>query len=509
VTVDGRYEVVFEADVQNGVFVATIGDPANQRENPGFITVAQRNGNTKAIFVETNDASGNHADRGFHLIVMPGAAAPTASNGVTTVNVVVFSHSEVGLTDQEADQILSEMGTVLQTKDSSNDVAVPVGFRRKGSVQPMPPGIPAAIQTTDQQNQAFAVPGIKVVRDLEICGDLPGGPDVTIIGCSPQQSPVVNEIVEFNPDVRQQGVLWVHEYGHNAGLSHRSDDPNAVMLKFVTAEHRVVNAAEALAYQSGPAAALGGVMIAAAPHGDNELQPALQDDPSRPKDVRVFVRRHYAEGVPMDVASTYTAQDADVLLGMLANPGADAEFLPEIVTTLCYIGNEKAIDPLIAFVNAPPASLWAFRAQKAALLQLGTLVNQVRARNAAPAETERALNLLSTVASAPDRARALATPRLQAARAEAAGAAQAGRRAVTPPTQDQLAAELAISATLGMAYSGHPRVQAALGELGAASSAAFEPVKRMVPNAAKVYEEVRSSKSIKEYRMRSQHSRSR
>lgn len=68
-TPTGEYQVDFGRKVSNCAYVATIGDPGTGVAPSGEITVATRSGNPDAVFVETNDSSGNRSDRPFHLQV--------------------------------------------------------------------------------------------------------------------------------------------------------------------------------------------------------------------------------------------------------------------------------------------------------------------------------------------------------------------------------------------------------------------------------------------------------
>ena len=123
-----------------------------------------------------------------------------------------------------------------------------------------------------------------------------------------------------------------------------------------------------------------------------------------------------------------------MLLEMLSKPMENNEFLSEIVTTLCFIGSEKAVEPLIKFVNSPLKSEAAFNAKNAALIHLGDLINRTKSK--------AALDFLTGVASDPAGARALAKSRLEAA-VEAAK-----RKDVTAPTAAELTGFAAIVASL-------------------------------------------------------------
>jgi hypothetical protein len=66
----GEYEVDFGRKVSNCAYVATIGKPGDEGvAASGEITVATRTGNSSAVYVNTNDSSGDNSDRSFHLQV--------------------------------------------------------------------------------------------------------------------------------------------------------------------------------------------------------------------------------------------------------------------------------------------------------------------------------------------------------------------------------------------------------------------------------------------------------
>jgi hypothetical protein len=95
-------------------------------------------------------------------------------------------------------------------------------------------------------------------------------------------------------------------------------------------------------------------------------------------DVRAFVRQTFVHGVPYEQASRFTAPDATILLGMLGDDRERA-FWPNIAVTLSIIGDERAVDPLIAFVSREVSgtlSASEYAAKTGALMSLGYLVNR-------------------------------------------------------------------------------------------------------------------------------------
>jgi len=359
-----------------------------------------------------------------YLIVNP------AVTGGRTVSVTVHRHSSVALSEAEADRILGDMGTILQVDDTGPDVATPVQFVRNGAVRILPATVPATIATAADLNALLtAGSGVKIVGAIRWCG----GPGDSIIGCAPVGSASVN-VAAVRFTANQEGLIWVHEYGHNCGLPHRTDDPRAVMYPSVGADHNVVNAAESAAYLAGPVAVTGEVLAAS---GCNCDIGAIQT----PVDVRDFVQQHWIEGVPFELASRYGEADALKLLEWLVKePEQHEEFLAQIVATLGYIGAEVAAQPLIDFVRSPRTGRIVFNARNIALIRLGDLVNR--------SGSQAALDFLKGVASDTRLARTLAAP--QAMHVQA-GAGQAGLIAVSAET---LAAELAVSATFGLALAG-------------------------------------------------------
>ncbi|MFC5513106.1 hypothetical protein ACFPOU_18555 [Massilia jejuensis] len=464
-----------EVDPRSQVFVA-VGEGAAGGPDAGKLvgaarctvhSVAPRAGGVDIwVNIEWDSAISLYAD---YLVMNPA--------GVTgrKVQVTVQRHDTVPLSDADADRILGDMGATLQSADSASDIATRVQFVRNGPVQVLPPTVPRTIQTeADLVALLDAGSGIKLVQAIRWCG----GPGGSIIGCAPLGSPSVNvAAVRFTPD--QEGILWVHEYGHNAGLGHRTDDRRAIMYPSIASDHNVVNAAESERFLAGPAAVSGAVP-------PSSCSPGVAVPP--PQDVRAFVSQHWIQGVPYQAASHYTEEDAKQLLAWLVDePEQHEEFLPEIVTTLCFIGSEVAVAPLIEFMHTVRASQARFNAKNAVLIHLGDLVNK--------SGSQAALAFLVKVATDMETARTLAVPRAAIAAAEAAVAG------VAAPTTEALAAELAVSATFGLALAGRPDAEQTILQLQGGASA-FSAVNAAAAEAAKLSQTVRAMGQEAYYRMR-------
>jgi hypothetical protein len=71
-TSEGRYQVIFNGNVRNCAYYATIGDPsASAPPSHGEISVSSLGSNINGVAVRTqNGGNGNQLDRPFHLLVM-------------------------------------------------------------------------------------------------------------------------------------------------------------------------------------------------------------------------------------------------------------------------------------------------------------------------------------------------------------------------------------------------------------------------------------------------------
>ena len=102
-------------------------------------------------------------------------------------------------------------------------------------------------------------------------------------------------------------------------------------------------------------------------------------------DVRTFVHRIYIEGVPYEEAARFDpAASVPILLDMLADP-KEAEYWPNTVVTLGMLGDERAVDPLIQFLQqgaTAPLSHPQYIAKSSVVMALGYIINKSRSEKA-------------------------------------------------------------------------------------------------------------------------------
>lgn len=163
-------------------------------------------------------------------------------DGRVTHQLQISRHTPTAsLTNARADQILADMSTILQVNDGPGDVACNVAFTRSGNVTTFATGT-GTINSAADFNAVNGLPGnVKVVDFINWCGGISPG----TIGCAPV--PGTSFVVE-RFTLNQEGLLWVHEFGHNKGLPHR-DVANAVMRPFINVDNKRVNSSECDSYR--------------------------------------------------------------------------------------------------------------------------------------------------------------------------------------------------------------------------------------------------------------------
>lgn len=99
---------------------------------------------------------------------------------------------------------------------------------------------------------ALNPPGVKIVENIYWCGVLG-----QVSGCSPTpgRSMIVDRLCKQREDGTTicfpglEGALWLHEFGHNQGLPHRSPGERAVMEPNISSFNDRLNKCECLKYR--------------------------------------------------------------------------------------------------------------------------------------------------------------------------------------------------------------------------------------------------------------------
>lgn len=97
------------------------------------------------------------------------------------------------------------------------------------------------------------------------------------------------------------------------------------------------------------------------------------------QDIKSFVREIYMEGVPYEEATLFDPADTvPTLLDMLADPNEEQHW-PNVVITLGMLGDERAVEPLIQFLEEDAddqLSRAHYIAKTGVVMALGYLINK-------------------------------------------------------------------------------------------------------------------------------------
>jgi hypothetical protein len=144
--------------------------------------------------------------------------------GLTYANHVNVTNP---MTDASLDAVLAEATLRAGRGDDPNDVACCMSVSRAGSALEF--GTPTdGLDIIDDYSEMQSVmtdsiARVKVVRAINYCG----GSGTNIIGCArrPGNGMV---LVRMSSEARE-AVLWLHEYGHNTGLTHNTASSRYIM----------------------------------------------------------------------------------------------------------------------------------------------------------------------------------------------------------------------------------------------------------------------------------------
>ena len=186
------------------------------------------------------------------------------SLGLTFANHVDHTNP---ITDSRVDQILASVSQRVQTEDFAEDTACCLAFARAGTAQSFgSPNDGLDVLDTDTETRAAmddTSAHVKIVRAINACG---GTISTNIIGCG--WIGRAGFVVERRSDVGQEGALWAHENGHNAGINHNSNNTDWIMFGSLGSNNRALLAAECTQFHN---TSTGGQKTAVGPCCSGEL----------------------------------------------------------------------------------------------------------------------------------------------------------------------------------------------------------------------------------------------
>lgn len=309
-------------------------------------------------------------------------------------DISVARHSDIALSDAEAEAILAEFSAVVNTADTPDDVAcstdeigqyVPALYVIDGSV-----GIhngPSEINSQGDLTAVLNEPGYaKIVSAINWCGDF--GPN--IIGCAPIPG---DSFAVVRTASALEGILWAHEFGHTVGLAHRTDSL-AIMRATIGANNRNITASECELfldkvnedYYQPPGDAArpdsGGSQQALDSARGATVDGVLPHQGDTSRSVIEFVRKVYPHGTPMrELVNMDPGQSLPTLRAMLWSD-QDAPYWGNVVVALGLFGDASDAAAMITFITEQATLLTLQNKNpdsgnaRAGLMALGYLANR-------------------------------------------------------------------------------------------------------------------------------------
>ncbi|HET6373024.1 MAG TPA: FG-GAP repeat protein, partial [Candidatus Polarisedimenticolia bacterium] len=149
------------------------------------------------------------------------------------------------MTDARLDQVISDVNIRTGRADFLEDVECCVSISRSGTALTFGTSVDG-LDLIDNGTELSSVLNnpvarVKVVRAINWCG----GPVTNIIGCAGLPGNGMAVVRQTPPGT--EGILWMHEYGHNTGSGH-NPDPRYIMYANLLGGNNAVSQAECNLY---------------------------------------------------------------------------------------------------------------------------------------------------------------------------------------------------------------------------------------------------------------------
>lgn len=194
----------------------------------GFTYTPSKGISTDAFSLRVSDG-GSHDDI---------AISVTIEEPLYKHDLTVRRHTSASsLSNADADDILLDGYNILKYYNGSGDKGCNVRLARLGNVTTFTSGDGSISSASEWGALAD---GINFVNDIGWCGSL--APNILGCGTTPgKRIAVVNHSLS--------DIIWVHEFGHNQGLTHR-DESNVIMAPVMASGNKRVNLTECNAYKN-------------------------------------------------------------------------------------------------------------------------------------------------------------------------------------------------------------------------------------------------------------------
>ena len=271
--------------------------------------------------------------------------ARSTSEEMKTHALTVARHTDVAIDEQTVEKILASMSEVLQQDIGTDDLDCNVVFELAGNVETFGDGEgPSVILTQEEFDSIDDLPyDVKIVQSIEWCGcNKKSG--TTILGCAAASKTMVVSRGSSN-----EGILWAHEFGHVAGLSHRCDE-QAVLYSEIAANKTRVNATEKAAFRFGRA------LEGSSPSCgfDVCLWENLPDESQALLEQRLeeFVESEHVHGFAYRKAASFDERALPLLRRILKDDRRTLAW-SKAALTIGAIGDGQGLGDLIEFIDRP------------------------------------------------------------------------------------------------------------------------------------------------------------
>ncbi len=281
---------------------------------------------------------------------MQSCQIPIRNGGIYDLQMVRFPNTNIS--SSEANQLFGEATDFIKTSSSIEDVGCNITFNLVGNILDHTVG-DGSIDDASEETAAFRAPGqVKLVNRINYCGKV-----IPALGCAP----IPGRSFIFTRE-EDEITTFAHEFGHNRGLNHDSDI-NSLMYE--------LGGPQAINISESQCNTFKGVIANIV--GDGLL---VINKPAENVSIEEFVRRSYFEGVPFEKVQEYESNVVLKLLKMLKDP-SEKKHWSNIVVTLGMIGDIRAFDPMVDFIENNPVitSEQHYNARTNAILSLGYLLN--------------------------------------------------------------------------------------------------------------------------------------
>ncbi len=222
--------------------------------------------------LKKRDAAGSGASEGEPPVQASTAGTLDPASRVHNSALTYANHVDVTnpMTEARLDSILRLASLRVGRGDDPSDIACCITVARSGSAKTFgSAGDGLDVIDNDAEMRSAlsnAAARVKIVKAINYCG----APGTNIVGCA--WTPGNGMILVRLSGEGSEAVLWIHEYGHNTGLSHNSTSSRYIMYPTDYGTNDMVSQTECNTYHSpSPSSGMTVTDVGACADADGDL----------------------------------------------------------------------------------------------------------------------------------------------------------------------------------------------------------------------------------------------